>query len=96
MSCYRWENQDLILSVCVQPRASPSKIVGIHDDQLKIRVGGAPVDGKANTEVCQLLAKYFGVAKSNVVLLHGQTSHHKRFCIRSPKKLPDFITPTKL
>jgi len=96
MSCYRWENQDLTLFVHVQPRANQSNIIGIHDDKLKIKVCAAPTDGKANEEVCKLLAKTFGVAKSNVVLLSGHTSHHKRLCIHSPKKLPDFITPAKL
>lgn len=93
---YQWENKNLILSIYVQPRASHAGIVGIYDNQLKIKTTAAPIDGKANKEVCQLLAKLFGVAKSKVNLLSGQTNRHKRFCIQSPKKLPDLIAPQKL
>jgi len=89
---YQWEQQDLLLSIHVQPRSSRSGIVGIQGDRLKIKLTSPPVDGKANVEVCQLLAKLFGVAKSHVLLLSGETSRDKRICIKSPKKLPDFMT----
>ncbi|ALG69084.1 DUF167 domain-containing protein [Beggiatoa leptomitoformis] len=92
MDFYRWEGEDLILSVHVQPRASQTAIVGAHQDRLKIRTTAAPVEGQANAEIIKLLAKSFGVAKSHVILLQGDTSRDKRFRIQSPKKLPDFIS----
>lgn len=93
MSCYRWEGENLILLVHIQPRASQTGIVGIHNDRLKIKITAAPVDGQANAEVYKLLAKLFGVAKSRIVLLSGQTSRDKSFRIPSPPKLPEFISP---
>jgi uncharacterized protein len=91
MTFYHWQAQDLILAVHIQPRASQTGVVGIHANRLKIKTTAAPVDGRANEEVCKLLAKLFGVAKSQVVLLQGQTSRDKRFCIHAPKQLPAFI-----
>jgi uncharacterized protein YggU (UPF0235/DUF167 family) len=38
---------------------------------LKIKTTAAPVDGQANEEVCKLLAKLFGVAKSQVIKLQN-------------------------
>jgi hypothetical protein len=93
MSCYRWEGENLILLVHIQPRASQTGIVGIHNERLKIKITAAPVDGQANAEVYKLLAKLFGVAKSRIVLLNGQTSRDKSFRIPSPPKLPEFISP---
>lgn len=93
MTFYHWQAQDLILAVHIQPRASQSGVVGIHGERLKIKTTAAPVDGQANEEVCKLLAKLFGVAKSQVKLLQGQTSREKRFCIHAPTRLPDFIQP---
>ena len=91
MSFYHWQKNDLFLSVHIQPRASRTEIVGVHNDRLKIKITAPPVEGKANAAVIKLLAKLFSVAKSRVILLSGETSRDKRFCIKSPKKLPDWI-----
>ncbi|EIJ41019.1 TIGR00251 family protein [Beggiatoa alba B18LD] len=91
MTFYRWDGADLILSVHVQPRASQTNIVGVHQDRLKIRTTATPVDGQANAELIKLLAKTFGVAKSHITLLQGDTSREKRFKIQSPRQLPPFI-----
>jgi uncharacterized protein (TIGR00251 family) len=95
MTFYRWEGKNLILSVHVQPRASKTGIVGIHGNQLKIKITKPPIDGQANTELCKLLSKLFGVAKSQIILQTGHTSREKSFLIQSPKKLPEMINPPK-
>lgn len=91
MSFYHWEGEDLILSVYVQTRASQTAIVGIYGDRLKVKTTAAPVEGQANIEICQLLAKVFKVAKSQVLLLRGHAHKNKLYRIQSPKKLPEFI-----
>ena len=91
MKFYHWQKTDLFLSVHIQPKASRTEIVGVHNDRLKIKMTAPPVDGKANEAVLKFLAKIFGVAKSRVILLNGETSRDKRFCIKSPKKFPEWI-----
>lgn len=91
MSFYQWDGENLLLTVYVQPKASRSEIVGIHDDKLKVKVTSAPTDGLANADVIKLLAKTFGVAKSHITLISGHTQRNKRFRVFSPKKLPDFL-----
>jgi len=91
MSFYHWEQADLILAVYIQPRASQTEVVGVYGEQLKIKITAPPVDGQANKAVAKLLAKIFGVAKSQIRLLQGQTHREKLYRIKSPKKLPDFI-----
>lgn len=63
----------------VQPGASRDRVVGQHGDGWKIAVQAPPVDGKANAACIALLAELCGVAKSQVVLVHGAASRTKTF-----------------
>jgi len=91
MGFYHWEDEDLILFVHVQPRASQAGIIGVYGEKLKVKITAAPVDGQANAQVLKLFSKIFGVAKSRIILRSGKTSRDKCFCIKSPKKLPEII-----
>jgi len=68
----------VILSVHVQPRASKNQICGIQGEALKIRLTSPPVDGAANKLCREFLADLFGVAKSYVEIISGESSRHKR------------------
>ncbi|MFO1371270.1 MAG: DUF167 family protein [Candidatus Competibacteraceae bacterium] len=85
---YRWEGADLILHVRVQPRASRDELMASQDDRLRIRITAPPVDGKANAHLREFLAVLFGVAKSQVTLLAGESSRDKRWRIATPRRLP--------
>jgi uncharacterized protein (TIGR00251 family) len=87
MRFYSWQEENLFLSVVVQPKASRNEISGVQNDRLKIRTTAPPADGKANESVINLLAQCFDVPKSQVILVSGETQRHKRFCIKSPKRL---------
>lgn len=71
----------VIFTIRIVPRASKSEIVGEVEGNLKVRISAPPVDGAANAEVVRLLAKAFGVAKTNVEIIAGQTSKTKRIQI---------------
>ncbi|MBS1797194.1 MAG: YggU family protein [Acidobacteria bacterium] len=75
------KNGSIFFGVRVVPRASKSEIVGEHDGALKIRIASPPVDGAANAELVKLLAKTFGVPKSDVEIVSGQTSKSKQIKI---------------
>jgi len=90
--CYCWEGNDLLLSVVVQPRASQNNVVGLQGRYLKIRLKAPPVDGKANTDLINYVARIFKVPKSNVHLISGDHSKTKRLRISNPKIIPTFIT----
>ncbi|KAF1079371.1 MAG: hypothetical protein GQF41_4251 [Candidatus Rifleibacterium amylolyticum] len=63
-------------------RSSRTEIVDLHQERCRIKVKGAPVDGEANAELTNFLAKTFGVSKSQVSLKQGQTSRQKSFLLR--------------
>ena len=77
------ENRAVIFELRVSPRASRSEIVGMHGGALKVRIAAAPVDGAANAELIKVLAKYLGVAKSDISIVSGETSKNKRIKIEN-------------
>jgi uncharacterized protein (TIGR00251 family) len=65
------------ISVKVKPNAKQQKIEAIADGSLKISLKSPPIDGKANLELISLLAKYFKVSKSQVMIKSGQNNQSK-------------------
>jgi len=84
----RWEGDDLILPILLQPKASRDRIVGWQGEELKIAITAPPVDGKANAHLLKFLSKQFKVAKSAITLEAGELNRHKRVRIHAPQKLP--------
>ncbi|WP_198021095.1 DUF167 domain-containing protein [Francisella frigiditurris] len=65
------------MSVYIQPNSSKSEICGEHDGALKIKIASPAVDGKANKELINFLAKYFKLKKSLINIKRGEISRHK-------------------
>ena len=76
--------RSLLLAVKVTPRAGRSEVAEFADDgSLRVRIAAVPEKGKANEELRSLLSRYFGVSKSNVQIVSGEASTHKRIRIRA-------------
>ena len=71
----------LVFRVVVVPRASRSEVAGEHNGSLRVRVSSPPVDGAANKELTQVLAKAFKVSRGAINILSGQTSRLKQVSI---------------
>lgn len=69
------------LAVQVVPGASRTRVVGVHGTALKVAVAAPPEGGKANDEVVEVLATLFGMRRSDVRLVRGQTQRLKAFQI---------------
>ncbi|KFZ39258.1 hypothetical protein HR45_02400 [Shewanella mangrovi] len=82
------EQQQLLLRVYVQPKASRDQWCGLHGDEVKLAITAPPVDGKANQHIVKLLAKAFKVAKSQVHIVKGELGRHKQIRIDTPQQLP--------
>ncbi len=65
------------LLVQVQPRASRSEIIGLHDGRIRIRLAAPPVDGAANEELIRFLAAVLGISKSSLRIQSGQSGRRK-------------------
>lgn len=69
------------LAVKVVPKSSTNEIVGWEGDELKIRLKGVPEKGQVNEELISFLAKTLKLAKSQVQLISGHKSRHKKVLI---------------
>ena len=72
-----------IIAIRVTPRSAKPGIGGWRAgadgrDELEVRVAEAPADGAANEAVIKLLAKALGVSRSELSIISGATSRHKR------------------
>lgn len=70
----------------VEVRVKPSSKIGPQiqpglDGSLLVYVREPAVDGEANQAVVKILAKHYGISKSKVQLVSGQTSKQKRYSI---------------
>jgi len=75
------DGSSISLSVHVQPRASRTRIAGLHGDALKLCITTPPVDGKANAAVIEFLARLFKIPKTAVTLASGEVSRDKRIIL---------------
>lgn len=71
------DKKTLITNIKVEPRSSRAGIVGHYGDSLKVRLTSPPVEGKANKELIEVLAKEFGIRKKDVVIISGRKSKNK-------------------
>lgn len=88
---YTFDNDDLILFLRIQPKASSNELAEVMEGERKLRITAPPVDGKANKQIIALLAKICKVAKSDVSIISGELGKHKRIRIRHPRHLPEGV-----
>jgi uncharacterized protein (TIGR00251 family) len=74
------------LAVRVTPRSARPGIGGWRAggdgrEELDVRVSEAPADGAANDAVVKLLAKALKVSRSELTIISGAASRHKRIAI---------------
>ena len=79
-------DQPTILAIRVTPRSARPGIGGWRTgsdgrEELEVRVAEAPADGAANDAVVKLLAKGFGVSRSEVSIVSGAAARHKRVAV---------------
>jgi uncharacterized protein len=59
------------------PRSSKNEVNKISEGEYKVKLTAAPVDGKANDMLIRILAQFFKVPKSRVVIAGGKTAKIK-------------------
>jgi uncharacterized protein (TIGR00251 family) len=67
----------LRIAVHVQPRSSRAEVAGRHGGALKVRVTAAPADGAANRELLAVLARWLGLGRHALAIVHGRSGRQK-------------------
>ena len=75
-----------VLPIRVTPRSTKPGIGGWREgadgrDELDVKVAEAPTDRAANDAIVKLLAKALGVSRSEVEIVAGAASRHKRVAV---------------
>lgn len=76
------KEQELILSLHIQPGAKKSSINGLYGERLKIAIATPPIDGKANKALIGFISKRLEIPKSYVNIITGENSREKRIRIQ--------------
>lgn len=63
--------------VKVSPRSSKNEVIQISEGEYRVKLTAAPVDGEANQMLIKVLADYFDVSKSEIVIVGGKTAKIK-------------------
>lgn len=74
---YKNDRQYIVINIKVEPRSSHPGIAGPYGEGLKVKLTSPPVEGRANEELIEILAKKFGISKKDVEIISGKKSKNK-------------------
>lgn len=73
------QQTSLVLDIKAVPRSRSAAIAEVMTNgALKVKVTAAPEKGRANEEICAVLADYLSVARRNIEIVSGFSSPRKR------------------
>lgn len=74
-------NQGVELQIRAVPGSKSSEIKDVWNGKLRVRIAAPAEDGKANKELIDFLAQFFGVSKSSISIVSGEKSRDKTIVI---------------
>ncbi|MDR2709318.1 MAG: DUF167 domain-containing protein [Elusimicrobiota bacterium] len=85
----------MIIKVRVIPNAKRNEVVGRIGSILRVKIGAPAVEGQANEALCDFLAEFFSVKRSEVFLRKGERGREKTIeIIGKPEQALDEILDT--
>lgn len=78
---YKIIKEQVCVMIIAKPNAKKSACIKIDAQGLHIALHAKPVQGAANKELINFLAKLFAVPKSQLILLKGETSRYKQISL---------------
>ena len=73
----RGDADEVRLAIWATPGGRRSEITGVADGRLRVRLAAAPIEGRANRELCRFLAETVGVPRSAVAVTAGASARRK-------------------
>ena len=76
----------MIINVIAKSKSKTNRVVPVSDsrdngESLIVYTKESPIDNRANIDIIKQLAKYYGIAKSNIKIKSGLSSKNKLFII---------------
>lgn len=75
----------MIYEIRVKPNSKKGPLVVADGNQLTVYLREKPIEGEANTALVRLLAKYFDVPKTSIVIKTGQ--HGRTKLVEIPRSI---------
>lgn len=72
----------ILFEAVVSAGSQVSCVRGVYGTALKVAVQSPPEKGKANAEVEEVIARFLGVRKHQVLVVGGKTSRRKRIQVK--------------
>jgi uncharacterized protein (TIGR00251 family) len=88
---YKIHDQEVTITIYAKPRAKRTALLKIDENGLHISLHAKPVEGEANHELINYLAKLFNLPKNQIILKKGEGSKHKIISVPYTQKIADFI-----
>lgn len=87
----------VVLSLHCQPGAKASRVVGLHDERLKLQLQAPPLENRANEALVAWLADQLSLPRKQIEILSGHTSRQKRVLARgvTREQVERRFTPTQ-
>jgi uncharacterized protein (TIGR00251 family) len=85
---FKRSKKGVTIKIKVEPRSSRKGISGVTGDTLKIRVNAPPVGGAANEELIGILSEEFGIRKTAIKIIRGNSSKDKVVEIEGIASIP--------
>lgn len=88
----------MVLTIKVVPKSGKDEILGVENEELKVKVHAVPEKGKANQALIHFFSEFLNFPKSRIVLVSGEKSRHKKLLFKNIEeqdllaKLSDFVT----
>jgi len=72
----------MIIEAKVFPKSKKEEIIKTGENRYKVKLTEVPEKGKANKKLISLLAKYFKLSKSKLMIVRGEKNSHKIILVR--------------
>jgi hypothetical protein len=86
---FKKSKKGITIKIKVEPRSSRKGISGVMADTLKIRVNSPPVGGAANEELIDILSEEFGIRKTAIKIVRGNSSKDKLVEVVGMDSIPE-------
>lgn len=67
----------MLIKLKIIPRSSQNKLIKLSNNEYKVKLTAAPVDGEANKKLLEFLSKEWKIPKSKIKITKGLASRRK-------------------
>ncbi|WP_158675171.1 DUF167 family protein [Candidatus Pantoea edessiphila] len=91
MNFITFKKNSFLINVHINAGTNSNKIIGIHNNKIKINVAAPAIQQKANNLLRNFLSLEFKIPKSNIIIEKGKLGKYKQLKIIKINQIPLII-----